>query len=102
MGDVALSVSRLPERVDGEVVDPAPAITAEADRESDAAPDVQMAGRTELAQLKAIRAQEKYDDDAAWSDFVHATINRRVDTDTHLTLDEARQIIDLFNEDAQK
>ena len=91
------------EYVDGEVVAEAPAITEAAEPEpSEPAADVQLAGRTELAQLKAIRAQEKYDDDAAWADFVHATINRRVDTDTHLTLDEARKIIDLFNEDAQK
>ncbi|QBC87358.1 recombination protein RecT [Mycobacterium avium] len=112
------AINTEPDYVDGEVVDD-PALGASENRPepetsqvNDTAPvdesptqpaaDVQMAGRSELARLKQIRVAEKYDDDASWYDYVHAVTGARVTADKELTLAQAKQIIDVFSEDAQR
>lgn len=62
--------------------------------------DVQMAGQSELAKLTNIRAAERYDEDEAWFDYIHAATGARVTSDGQLTYEQARIVIDLFNEEA--
>lgn len=62
-------------------------------------PDVILAGRTELAKLKAIRAQEKYEDDPAWQAYLLIATGREILDDKAITMDEARSIIDSFQGD---
>lgn len=112
-----------PTYIDGEVedspaIDEAPGRGGGDDQQQDAEPssgadnpsaagdqeppvDVVMAGRAELAKLKQIREAEKHDAES-WADFLHASIGRPVKSDKELTLDEANEVIALFNEDAEK
>lgn len=92
----------------GQTVDqeqPAPAAEPDAGGDADAAVDpadvpepVVMIGRKELAQLKQIKSAEKYDeDDEGWKAFVTTVIHRDApDKDSDLTMAEARQLIDVF------
>lgn len=64
--------------------------------------DVMYVGKADLAKLANIRKAERYDDDEAWADYVFAAAGERVTDDSQLTVDGARKIIDLFNEDAAK
>lgn len=61
--------------------------------------DVIFAGKADLAKLAKIREAERYEDDAAWQDYIHAATGARVTADKDLTLDQARQLIDIFNAD---
>lgn len=63
--------------------------------------DVVYVSKTDLAKLKQIRDAERYDDDEAWFDYVHAATGARVTDDEQLHHDQARTLIDLFNEDTQ-
>lgn len=109
-----------PDHIDGEVIGEPVDEPAERQRESitvngDEAPQdesplppeppedpgVQMAGRAELKRLTEIRAAEKLDDDASWFDYVHAATGAEVTKDSALTLDQARHIIRIFDEDAE-
>lgn len=83
-----------PERESVQVSDPGPVDEPPA--------EVRMASKADLAKLAKIREAERYEDDAAWQDYVFAATGERVTADKDLTLDGARKIIDLFNEDAAK
>lgn len=65
------------------------------------APDVQMAGKPQLDKLKNIRAQEKYDTDEEWFAYVEAATGATVTADKQLTLEQADNLIALFNEDTE-
>ncbi|EID12961.1 recombination and repair protein RecT [Mycobacterium xenopi RIVM700367] len=110
------AINTEPDYVDGEVVDD-PALGASENRPepetsqvndappadeppTDPAADVQMAGRSELARLKQIRVAEKLDDDASWYDYLHTVTGARVTADKALTLAQAKQIIEIFNQDS--
>lgn len=59
----------------------------------------EMASKADLAKLAQIREAERYEDDAAWFAYVHAATGAAVTADKDLTLDQARQLIDIFNAD---
>lgn len=67
--------------------------------DQDPPPDEVYAGRAELNRLAAIRKAEKYNTDAEWFDFVAAATGVTVDADKQLTMEQARHIISIFDQD---
>jgi recombination protein RecT len=105
------SVEATPNYIEGEVddagyigsdpgQDPEPSQVEPGAQVDDPPADVQMATKTDLAKLKRIREAERYDDEA-WFDYVHAATGARVTADGQLTYDQARTVIDLFNEETK-
>jgi recombination protein RecT len=76
-------------------------IAPPAEVEAAPSPDVQMAGKPQLDKLKNIRAQEKYDTDEEWFAYVEAATGATVTADKQLTLEQADNLIALFNEDTE-
>jgi len=85
--DVGPLINVQPQYVDGDVVDDQPAIEA-----VDQAP----ATKTQLAQLKNIRAAEKYETDADWFAYLADVAGVTATTEAEITSDEAERVIALF------
>lgn len=60
-------------------------------------PDVKMATRQQITQLKQIRQAEKYDTDEAWSDYLFNLTGARVTADKDLTTEQAQSVINEFS-----
>lgn len=60
--------------------------------------DVRMASGPQLAKLAQIRAAERYDTDSDWLGYLREALGIDVQSEAHLTQDQAKQIIDLFTE----
>lgn len=80
-------------------------IDGEVEPEPDAAPaeveaiETLMVGKPELEKLKSIRAAEKYDSDDEWFAYVEAATGARVTADDQLSVDQAKSLIALFNDE---
>lgn len=104
--DVGDLVDVQPDYVDGEAVDAAAAIDGGGESApvgaDDPPPEVRMASRQQLAQLKQIRAAENYERDDDWLSYLRDVLGIDVAADKNLTEDQARQIIGAFSEAANK
>lgn len=108
-------VQKTPDYIEGsadEVVEEAP-LPPEPERGGGDAPtadppvdepsvEVRMVSRQQLAQLRQIRAAEKYDRDDDWISYLRDVLGIDVTGDKNLTEQQAQQVIDLFNTEEGK